>query len=301
MARLHPGSSRGRCSDRRSTRPGPFGSQALYRRPRISSTGCSHRCFPITERLPIPRHDGSRGHGRSSTRSSTGLIAERRATGAGGDDLLSRLIHAQDAGSGMTDEQVRDEAITIFLAGHETTSNALTWTWLLLSEHRDVEAQFHERPGRRSVRPRGAARVDAALPAGVGDREASPLRARRGRRPHPRGAVVIVSPWLMPSRSSLVGRALTTLPAGSDGSTGAASHTGTRSCPSAAVLGCASAKGSPSSKRASCCRRSVGGGGSSTTRHTASSSSRSSRCDHAADADARVIGAAPAPDWLRPP
>ena len=44
----------------------------------------------------------------------------------------------------MTDQQVRDEAMTIFLAGHETTANALTWLWYLLSEAPDVEAQLHE-------------------------------------------------------------------------------------------------------------------------------------------------------------
>ena len=43
----------------------------------------------------------------------------------------------------MTDEQVRDEAMTIFLAGHETTANALTWTWYLLAQHPDVEAKLH--------------------------------------------------------------------------------------------------------------------------------------------------------------
>ena len=43
----------------------------------------------------------------------------------------------------MTDEQLRDEALTIFLAGHETTANALTWTWYLLSQHPEVEKQVH--------------------------------------------------------------------------------------------------------------------------------------------------------------
>jgi cytochrome P450 len=43
----------------------------------------------------------------------------------------------------MTDLQIRDEAMTIFLAGHETTANALTWTWYLLSQHPEVEARLH--------------------------------------------------------------------------------------------------------------------------------------------------------------
>jgi len=56
------------------------------------------------------------------------------------------LLAAQDEegdGSHMTDLQLRDEAITIFLAGHETTANALTWTWYLLSEHPEIEARLH--------------------------------------------------------------------------------------------------------------------------------------------------------------
>jgi cytochrome P450 len=71
------------------------------------------------------------------------MIAHRRAEGAGGADLLSHLLRASDEGTGMTDVQVRDEAITLFLAGHETTSNALTWTWYLLSQHADAEAALH--------------------------------------------------------------------------------------------------------------------------------------------------------------
>ena len=72
------------------------------------------------------------------------LIAERRATGDRGD-LLSMLLFAQDAGdsAGMSDTQVRDEAMTLFLAGHETTANALTWAWYLLAQSPDVEAQLH--------------------------------------------------------------------------------------------------------------------------------------------------------------
>src|SRR5439155_373759 len=101
--------------------------------------------LPITERLPIPSTRRFRRAREVFDETVYGLIAERRASSADGDDLLSRLIRAQDLGPGMTDQQVRDEAVTIFLAGHETTSNALTWTWLLLSEHPDVEARFHER------------------------------------------------------------------------------------------------------------------------------------------------------------
>jgi cytochrome P450 len=72
------------------------------------------------------------------------MIAERRASAEDRGDLLAMLLLAQDEGSGMTDVQVRDEAMTLFLAGHETTANALTWTWYLLSQHPEIEARFHD-------------------------------------------------------------------------------------------------------------------------------------------------------------
>lgn len=75
------------------------------------------------------------------------MIAERRADPEDRGDLLSMLLMAQDTegdGTGMSDQQVRDEALTLFLAGHETTANALSWCWYLLSQHPDVEQRFHE-------------------------------------------------------------------------------------------------------------------------------------------------------------
>jgi len=75
------------------------------------------------------------------------IIHERRASRANQGDLLSMLFAAQDSegnGGGMTDQQLRDEALTLFLAGHETTANALTWTWYLLSEHQAVEQKLHD-------------------------------------------------------------------------------------------------------------------------------------------------------------
>jgi len=73
-------------------------------------------------------------------------IHERQASGTGGDDLLSILLHAQDSegnGCGMTDAQVRDHMRTFSLTGYFTTTNALTWTCYLLSQHPDVEAKVH--------------------------------------------------------------------------------------------------------------------------------------------------------------
>lgn len=60
-------------------------------------------------------------------------------------DLLSMLMNVryEDTGEGMSDKQLRDEVMTMFLAGHETTANTLTWAWYLLSEHPEVEARLH--------------------------------------------------------------------------------------------------------------------------------------------------------------
>jgi cytochrome P450 len=75
------------------------------------------------------------------------VIAERRSAGGESNgDLLSILLAARDVegdGTGMTDEQVRDEALTLITAGHETTANGLNWTWYLLGLHPEVEERFH--------------------------------------------------------------------------------------------------------------------------------------------------------------
>lgn len=71
------------------------------------------------------------------------LIAERRARPVDRDDLLSRLLKAQDEdGASMSDQQVRDEAATLFVAGHETTANALSWSLHLLAQNPDVHARL---------------------------------------------------------------------------------------------------------------------------------------------------------------
>jgi len=73
------------------------------------------------------------------------IITERRASGRDTGDLLSILLQAQDEdGTHMNDRQLRDETITLFLAGHETTANTLAWTWWLLAQNPAVEKKFHE-------------------------------------------------------------------------------------------------------------------------------------------------------------
>ena len=81
-----------------------------------------------------------------------GLIAERRDSSNQRDDLLSLLMEARfaddddngnRAGAGLTDDQVRDETVTMFAAGHETTAVTLIWTWYLLATHPELQARFH--------------------------------------------------------------------------------------------------------------------------------------------------------------
>jgi len=118
--------------------------------------------LPFSERLerlpltPLRRFQQARDR---LDRTIFRLIAERRGDARDRGDLLSMLIAARDAehdDGRMTDEQLRDELMTIFLAGHETTANLLTWTWHLLAAHPEVERRVH-------------AEVDAVL----GDRPAT--------------------------------------------------------------------------------------------------------------------------------
>src|SRR5687767_6883097 len=98
------------------------------------------------QKLPLPQ---TRRFNRArATLNSViyGIINERRRSGEDTGDLLSMLLNARDEDDGglMTDEQIRDEALTLFLAGHETTSNALTFTWYLLSQNPDKAKKLHE-------------------------------------------------------------------------------------------------------------------------------------------------------------
>jgi cytochrome P450 len=72
-----------------------------------------------------------------------GFVAQGRARPEPGDDLLSRLVAARDEqGERMTDRQLRDEAMTLYLAGHETTALTLTWSWYLLARHPQAEERL---------------------------------------------------------------------------------------------------------------------------------------------------------------
>jgi cytochrome P450 len=100
----------------------------------------------LLRKLPWPQTMRFRRSIERLDRTIYGIIDERRKSGEDRGDLLSMLLMAVDEegdGSGMTDQQLRDEAMTLFLAGHETTANALAWTWYLLSLNPDSANTLH--------------------------------------------------------------------------------------------------------------------------------------------------------------
>jgi cytochrome P450 len=113
-----------------------------------------HPLGQILDRVSIlPKVAQAKGAGKTLNTIVYGLISERRKViekgtndkSFSGADLLSKLIKVQaDDGSIMTDKQLRDEIITILIAGHETTSNALTWTYYLLSQNPQIERRVFE-------------------------------------------------------------------------------------------------------------------------------------------------------------
>lgn len=100
----------------------------------------------LLQKLPLPSTRRLQRARAVLDRAIYRIIHERRASGEDRGDLLSMLLLAQDEdSSGMSDTLVRDEALTLFLAGHETTANALMWSWYLLSENPECEARLqHE-------------------------------------------------------------------------------------------------------------------------------------------------------------
>ncbi|BDC48046.1 cytochrome P450 [Bryobacterales bacterium F-183] len=103
----------------------------------------------LLEKLPLPfmrRFNEARD---TLDRIVYRIIGERRASGEDTGDLLSMLLMARDEedDGAMSDEQVRNEALTLFLAGHETTANALTWSWYLLSQHPEIAARMRAEIG----------------------------------------------------------------------------------------------------------------------------------------------------------
>ena len=96
--------------------------------------------------IPRPRSRRTRAALARLELAIQGIIAQRRRVGEAPDDFLSLLMAGRDeeTGEGMSDKQLRDEVVTFFTAGHETTAMALTWTLCLLSRHPAVERELHE-------------------------------------------------------------------------------------------------------------------------------------------------------------
>jgi cytochrome P450 len=98
------------------------------------------RVFKFPLWMPTPANRRLQSAVAELDRTVRGFIASGRSRRGHGDDLLSKLLLAQhEDGTRMTDRQLRDEAMTLYLAGHETTALTLAWTWYLLSQHRYVE------------------------------------------------------------------------------------------------------------------------------------------------------------------
>lgn len=97
-------------------------------------------------KLPLPSMARLRQAQQYLDKTIYRIIDARRTHGVDTGDLLSMLLltpDETDEGIGMSDKQVHDEALTLLLAGHETTALALTWTWYLLSQYPEVEAALH--------------------------------------------------------------------------------------------------------------------------------------------------------------
>jgi cytochrome P450 len=167
----------------------------------------------LLEWLPLPGNFRYHKARRELNAIVYGMIRERQAEGADRGDLISMLLRAVDdeTGARMTETQLRDEVITLFLAGHETTADALAWSWLLLAQHPAVETRLHEelasvlgnRPATAADVPRlvfTRAVVAEALrlypPAWIIGRRAI-VDTEIGGYTIPAGSIVVVSPWVV--------------------------------------------------------------------------------------------------------
>lgn len=106
----------------------------------------SYHVFAPAECVPTPRNRRFLRSRRALDDVVNRLIEGRRRSGDAGHDLLSMLMEARDEGTGqgLSGSELRDEVMTLLLAGHETTSVALSWTWYLLSLHPAVDEKLYE-------------------------------------------------------------------------------------------------------------------------------------------------------------
>ncbi len=152
------------------------------------------------------------------------IIERRRRGPASPDDLLGLLLAARDeeSGAAMDDRELRDQTSTIFTAGHETTANALAWTWYLLALHPAVEARLRDELravlGGRAPAGGNVPRlpytrmvIEEAMrlypPAHTMSREALADDEIMGRKV-PKGSTVVISPWLIHRHEKLWERPL---------------------------------------------------------------------------------------------
>jgi cytochrome P450 len=152
--------------------------------------------FRLLVRLPSPTMRRYRRVESDLNRVIAEMILERRAAGASGDDLLSLLLRAHEDGAGMTDEQVRDEALTLFLAGHETTAIALMWTWWLLSRSPDRPPSIGDLPNLPYTQAVISESIRLRPPAWAIGRTAVAGHRANGYAID-QGSIVVVSPWLL--------------------------------------------------------------------------------------------------------
>jgi cytochrome P450 len=98
----------------------------------------------LPERFPLPGDRTFRRRLAAIDATTLRLVRARRESGEARKDLLSLLLAARDEGTGerMSDRQIRDEIVTMFVAGLDTTANAMTWLWLLLHDHPEVDARL---------------------------------------------------------------------------------------------------------------------------------------------------------------
>jgi cytochrome P450 len=170
------------------------------------------RPFRIPDAVPTPGNVRYRRGVAALNRVINRIIAERRASPADRGDLLSMLMSARDDdGAAMSDEQLRDELVTLFLAGHETTAIVLSWTWHLLAQHplvrdrlvAELFGELDRRPATVADLPR-LPYADAVLkeairlypPAYVLGREAV-ADCEIGGWQIPAGATIYMSPWVI--------------------------------------------------------------------------------------------------------
>ena len=167
----------------------------------------------IPDTIPVPGNLSFLRAARRLDRLVYGMIDQRRRSGGDRGDLLSMLLQARDpeTGRGMGDRQVRDEAMTLLIAGHETTAIALSWTWYLLAQNPRVEATLldelervlggrtpavEDLPSLRYAERVVTESLRLYPPAWSIAREATEDCELGGYRV-PRDTIVVVSPWVM--------------------------------------------------------------------------------------------------------